>query len=291
MAMTANNIITKVNGNNKVIDFRDFLVPSGEENYAMLHGIGGKKYACNSTIRVTICDFSKGKGDNSVTVYASLSPETVELLYNVAKAAAVPSNADTDITITDARLKSAQSARDQLSAIYRIVNQAKKSGSSVNADDLLKRLKGAGQAAASVLDSAKTEKQSYGPKYTYSSDKVIPYTEDKNGMAVFRRISISRNGVRSDGTIARYPWTVKISSGRARLIKGANGSCSFDSKSCEGVKEAFINIKDEDMFKLLSKSVHYISVWENAMCLRQVVNGVNAVTQARRENISTRGGN
>ena len=37
-----NTIIAKTNGKDKVIDFRDCLNLANKDDYAMMHGIGGK---------------------------------------------------------------------------------------------------------------------------------------------------------------------------------------------------------------------------------------------------------
>ena len=41
----------------------------------------------------------------------------------------------------------------------------------------------------------------------------------------------------------------------------------------KNVKEAFINVSDEDMYKALTKVTRFINVWENAMCIPVVLGG------------------
>ena len=47
-------IIAKTNGRNKVIDFRDGLVLAYPEDYAMIHGKGGKGHAPTSVIKIAV---------------------------------------------------------------------------------------------------------------------------------------------------------------------------------------------------------------------------------------------
>lgn len=72
-----NTIIAKTNGKDKVIDFRDCLNLANKDDYAMMHGIGGKEHARTSVIKLTICDYTAGKGELSKTVSANISPATM----------------------------------------------------------------------------------------------------------------------------------------------------------------------------------------------------------------------
>jgi len=282
MANIIDRVIAKANGNMKVIDFRDNLVPGGENAYAMLHGIGGAKHAAKSTIKVTICDYSRGKGNNSVTVSANLTPEVTNYLYEVSKQALMPSCGCVGSTIGTESVATLQSAKTQLANVYRLVASTKENKDAFDVDSLLSQLGTIGKGLAAVITDAKTESVSTGPKLDYSQDRVNPYSVDANGTAPVARMLIARNGVRQDGSISRYPWMIRITNGNARLIKKENGSCTFDGKTFQKTNEAFINVSDMDMFSMLTKCQHFIAVWENALCLNQVLTGVKAV-QAERE--------
>lgn len=78
-------IIAKANARSKVIDFRDGLVPALMEDYAMIHGTGGKDHAPASVIKVTVCDYTAGTGDKSTTVTANISPDLCERLFEVCR--------------------------------------------------------------------------------------------------------------------------------------------------------------------------------------------------------------
>lgn len=71
------NVITKCNGKDKVVDFRDKLSRSLPDEYAMMHQSGGKKNGGKtfpSVIEMVICDFTKGTGDKSVTCSVNIDP-------------------------------------------------------------------------------------------------------------------------------------------------------------------------------------------------------------------------
>lgn len=75
--------IYKINGKDKVIDFTSKLVKAKLNDFANVHGCGGKDHAPNSTIGVVICDYTKGTGDNSVTMRFNMDVEDMTLLYHV----------------------------------------------------------------------------------------------------------------------------------------------------------------------------------------------------------------
>lgn len=74
----------KVNGKDKVIDFTGNLSMANLEDFAMVHGCGGKSHARNSTISAAICDYTKGTGEASVTVRFGIDVEDCTILYNAA---------------------------------------------------------------------------------------------------------------------------------------------------------------------------------------------------------------
>lgn len=78
------NRLRKITGSKnktKAIDFNSQLVPAKSEDFSMIHGCGGKDHAGNSTIGVVICDYSKGKGKNAVTVKANIDALAIDGIY------------------------------------------------------------------------------------------------------------------------------------------------------------------------------------------------------------------
>lgn len=49
--------ITRAAAKNKAIDFRDRLTLANQNDYAMMHGSGGKNYNVKSTVKCVICDY------------------------------------------------------------------------------------------------------------------------------------------------------------------------------------------------------------------------------------------
>lgn len=83
--MSSYGIIAKTNGRNKVLDFRDGLVLAYPDDYAMIHGKGGKNHAPTSVIKIAICDYSSGTGDKSTTLFANITPDVCEQIFEVCK--------------------------------------------------------------------------------------------------------------------------------------------------------------------------------------------------------------
>lgn len=79
--------ITWMDGKDKKLDFSDCLIKANPEDYANIHGCGGKGHAPNSSICLTLCDYSKGTGDKSVTVKVNLDVRYIDTLLSIAQAA------------------------------------------------------------------------------------------------------------------------------------------------------------------------------------------------------------
>lgn len=275
MANMTDRIIAKTNARDKVVDFRDNLVPSGPDAYAMLHGMGGSKHATKSTIKMMICDYTRGTGNNSVSVSANLTPDIIAYLYKVSEEALLASVRPC-ITLSENGAKSLRDAKSQLTELYRAL---KGENAGLDTGEILKKIQAVGQIVGSLEKEADAKA---GPTLTYSQNRVNSYRIDANGMAPVTYLEIKRNGMRN-GEKARYPWYLSIKTGIAKTVKQATGACSFDGKTFQKQAEAFINVDDESMHRMMSQCVHFISVWENAMCLTQVVAGVQTVQQEREQ--------
>lgn len=75
--------IYKINGKDKVIDFRSKLIMANLNDFANVHGCGGKGHAPNSTVGIVICDYTNGIGESSVTMRFNMEVEDMTLLYHV----------------------------------------------------------------------------------------------------------------------------------------------------------------------------------------------------------------
>lgn len=120
-------IITKSNSLNKVVDLRDKLILSKTEDYAQMHGIGGKDHNPNSTIQCMICDYS-GSG-NSKSVSANISVDKVYYIAEQIKKIVFKQDESDKLSIT-AKEKS------DLGVAYKTLINAIREGKSANAVSL-----------------------------------------------------------------------------------------------------------------------------------------------------------
>lgn len=289
------DIIAKVNGKDKVIDFRDRLNPATPNNYSNIHNPGGGGVdGYPSLIKVVLCDFSQGTGANSTTVEVNIDPATALLLHEVAGRClggiTLPpqhafSIAAANTTATATLLSGLSNGVGQaISGVVDYLNDK-------NAGALATKL----AASMDTLRKAITKKKEVMPQsvtipcglsYTYSQDKVNVHRKDADGYSPVSRLVIThapfrtkrenRNGTWvqvETGEVSTYPWYIKITNGEAKTTTDSKGATTFDSKSMKNVKEAFINVSDEDMYKALTKVTRFINVWENAMCIPVVLGG------------------
>lgn len=73
--------ITRIDAKDKVMDFTSKMIKAYPQDFANIHGQGGKNHAMNSTISINISDYSKGTGDNSVYLSYNLDVEIFDFLY------------------------------------------------------------------------------------------------------------------------------------------------------------------------------------------------------------------
>lgn len=285
-------VITKTTGRNKVIDLRDGLVAAHEEDYANLHGAGGRKgKAPVSVIKVYICDYSAGTGEASRTLHASISPELCEQLLEICKQ-------NIGVQVVEPNLAPLVEQRT--------VNQKLSKGADMNFGILnsglkiLERLVKADEAGETVkpsalISGAKTlltknrakamEESAPAPMapfqiprhmdFSYAQDRVHAFGTVKEGdMVPVQRLNIFHQTFRSDGQASNYPWTVKITNAKAPVHFQATGATTFSSSGMTDKQEAFIQISDADMYRMMSRVYHYISVWEHTVAAKVVAGGL-----------------
>ena len=280
-----NAIIAKANGKDKVIDFRDGLVPANTNDYAMIHGAGGAKHAPNSVVKVTVCDFSKGKGDKSVTVSANISTETVAMLHAAAQKFLI-NPPSTQQTTTPSGLVISQADANKISeSLQMLVNASK--ARKIEGDDFV----ALGTNIRAVYNSLKNapapqQKKSGGKDFEYSQERVNAYRQGKDGLAAdfapVNKLSITHQSVRDDGAVSRYPWVVKITNGFAQVKKDANGATSYIGSTFKLSAEAFIMLADADMFRMMEDCVRFIRAWELAYGIPVIKAGEAAREEARK---------
>ena len=296
-----NTIITKTTGKNKVVDFRDGLVAAHEDDYANLHGAGGKKgKAPVSVIKVFLCDYSNGTGDSSRTVNASVSPELCEQLLEICKQ-------NIGVQVIDPSL---DLIKEQRGVNQKLVKGANMNfGILNNCIKLLNRIvdsdkEGKERPSLAVLASGaatlftKTRDKAAEatapsalapikiPKHTdiaYSQDRVHAFGSVKEGDLVpVQRLNIFHQTFRNDGQISNYPWTIKILNAKAPVHFQETGATTFSASGMTEKQEAFIQVSDADMYRMMSRICHFVSVWENAVASKVLLAGLEALERERK---------
>lgn len=262
--------ITSTKTTKKAIDFRANLSASGTEHFAALHGQGGKN-GRKSTIKAVLCDYSNGTGKgNSHTVDANLSVDTMAKLYEVAKQAILPRNSNTSGLTADASVATMLAqAKDAASALYKEVNGAE----TVDKAAALAGVARVGKMIAAVQAGVKPVTD-YGPEYKYSQTRVNTYAIDKaTSIAPVSLLSVQRQPLRSNGEVARNPWVIKVTNGKAKSITTETGSVNYDRNSFQKEDEVSVMLSDDDMFRMMDACHRYITVWENSL-ISQVLDGL-----------------
>ena len=262
--------ITSTKTTKKAIDFRANLSASGTEHFAALHGQGGKN-GRKSTIKAVLCDYSNGTGKgNSHTVDANLSVDTMAKLYEVAKQAILPRNSNTNSLTADASVATMLAqAKDAASALYKELNGKE----TVDKAAALAGVARVGKMIAAVQAGVKPAAD-YGPEYKYSQTRVNTYAIDKaTGIAPVSLLSVQRQPLRSNGEVARNPWVIKVTNGKAKSITTETGSVNYDRNSFQKEDEVSVMLSDDDMFRMMDACHRYITVWENSL-ISQVLDGL-----------------
>lgn len=286
-----NTIIAKTNGRDKVIDFRDCLNLASVEDYAMMHGIGGEKHARTSVIRLTICDYSAGKGELSKTVFANISPATCEKLFEVCKKNIGTLVVDDNLAplveqrvhnkkqnkIADMQFEVLQHVLKLAKAISNSAKQKHMPGVDVIADSLITMLTKSKERVLTQEEDAPRPASFEVPCHcdiNYVQDRVHASKAGADGYAPVQRLTIDHKTYRKDGSLSMYPWTVKVVNGNAFVRVSDIGATTFDPKTLRDTTEAFIMISDDDMFRCLNSVIHYIDVWEKMMCIPLIKKGL-----------------
>jgi len=290
-------IIAKTNGRNKVIDFRDGLVLATPDDYAMIHGKGGKNHAPTSVIKIAICDYSGGTGGNSTTLFANIAPEICEQIFEVCKRNVGQAVIDNGLPIlqeiraADKKLlKTADMNFNALSNILSLMGRIEQAetapGLKAIASGFAKLL---GKTKAKVMEDAGEPVRppcmlmASRADFNYSQDRVHAQKKNSQGYAPLQRLNIFHTTYRKDGQIGKYPWTVKITNAVAKVKVQGNGATVYDASTMKDVKEVFIQVSDADMFRMMSRVTSFIRVWEIAMGAELIRAGEAAREKERKD--------
>lgn len=259
-----NNQICKIHGKDKVIDFRDGLIYAKYEDFANIHGVGGKKHAPNSTIQVVLCDYSNGKGPNSVTVRYRLEVEDIEILHEAAKKAYFND-------LSGSLLTACLRILERLRSWFYIMPFP--DGSRPIAESEIVEI---GQMLRTAVDQ---------PSFVYSYEKSNPYEKASDGMAPVQRINIKYVPLTSSGEESRYPWIVSIENFQAPLVELDNGASYHKSSKAKDLRSANIMLSRVDFLRSMISVSRYIKHWESLYrdTLRKALNEYKEQTRIWKE--------
>lgn len=268
--------ITRAEAKDKIIDFRDNLVLSADNDYAMMHCQGETKRGYKSTIKCAICDYTKGKGDKSVTAYANLSVETIYYLYNAAKQVMVqqpiPINTDALNLSVNNLAKLYKSIGDMAANALPSMAEDKNLIKFINA--VKKEIGANGAKIRDYMVALNSASAGAGKAdFEYSQDRVDVYRKDANSTAPVSIMRITHAGTRSNGAKSKFPWYIKITNGTAPVKEMPNGTTSYEGSKLKIDREASINVSDFDMFRMMLRIKRFIETWENSYCIKNIQNG------------------
>jgi len=246
--------IYKINGKDKVVDFNSKLTMATLQDFANVHGCGGSGHAMNSTIGLTICDYTKGKGDNSITVKYAVDVEDLALLHRAAM---------------DARLgilkPSASSAASLVDSMISQIHTWKGYPVTANKEYVIP-----GQAINGILEAAGNVRNAIQgntdtPVFSYVREKVHGHKTNGNGMAPVTKVQIHYSPLRRGGAVSTYPWYLCIENFDAPINRKNNGATTYDGSKAANKRTAFINLSADDFAAAMVAVDRFIRLWEHRM--------------------------
>lgn len=312
--------IYKINGKNKVVDFSSRLTVANVEDYANVHGCGGKNHAPNSTIALTICDFSNGTGEKSVTASYNLDVEDMTLLYH----AAIDSRLhlltmpalNAMLQFVNGALASLEGWKNNAPVVAVPANEITLAGTTLSAAIQTGSAEKIGAAGNAVLNSlrtwiAKNQHQqtvvsyqeivgvqnalasvlniSQNPAFEYVREKNNPYRKDSKGFVPVSKVYIAYSQFRKDGQESRYPWFIQIENFDAPLIVQKNGSSTHDAGKATNRKVININLSADDFAAAMVAVDRFVRLWEMANALPNIRAGqkaAEAITENKKASYS-----
>ena len=245
-----NSKITKVNAKNKVLDFSDALVKAHREDYANIHGCGGKGHAPNSGVCLTLCDYSKGTGNASITVRYNIDVRDIDRLLCVVQAA------------TGGLLGLTEQMRGVRE--FATANGAVIGWLQSNHQPSLQDLQWLQQTLGAGLMAQDPDNKNDRVLWHWEVQKNNPYKgacKMINGVehTPVSTVSFAYNPAKN------YAWTIKVANYMAPITRQANGASSHNNKAAIEKREVFFPVTTEDLLCALSDVSHYIHLWEYRM--------------------------
>lgn len=237
MDRQVSDIIVTVGGKKKFFDFRNGLVLARDDDYAMLHGAGGEKHAPNSTIKLTLTDYSN---QPSVFVGANLAPAVVDQMFTVCR-----KNVGTDYNGTAELAAAATTINGRLERIFAglvtafarttiacghiVTGKGHERGPAADFGQMARAAK---ECLVSDMEQPAFSARGSYTEYAFHQDKVNTYRRHpKNNRLVFVSVvDVTRKQYNDAGELRRYPWTLSVKNFFAPEIKQENGTTAYSAK-------------------------------------------------------------
>ena len=256
------SVIAAYKTRTKALDFRAYLRKADEDNYA---GV----YDTHSCIGVVLCNYTnKNNGGQSITVKANLGVEQLLELYEQVKAAI--QNPHGKMMVDDASGAVLRDACAELTAVRDFVAGSNGQMPDVQLQWLKEHVANGVQKICQVRDSISP---AGGNPVDYSQVRVHAHKQGEDGKAPVQELRITRNGIRSDGSVANNPWTVRIVNAIAPVIKKQDGTVTYSPNGYQKVGDVYTMVSDGEMFRLLTACKRFIGLWENAFGLNLITAG------------------
>lgn len=206
--------ISKYQNAKKLLEFINKLVPAATENYATIHSSDGGAKSC---IGMTLLDYSKGTGSNTVSVSLNISPSQIEWWYTA------------------------------------------------------------------VLQRHMA--------FQMTQEKIMSFKKDANGNAPVTKMTVTRNATARDGSPSRCPWYICCENGFGRVQVNQNGGTSIAPHSYRMESQVFVNLTDEEMFRVLYSVHNFIAAWEATYAPAIIRAGVDAIAKQKQREQGTANNN
>lgn len=98
----------------------------------------------------------------------------------------------------------------------------------------------------------------------FSQEKIFGTVDGIANSGMVTKVLIKRSTVGSDGKPRNYPWYIEIQNGIGIKGKAATGGTYIQANSFQAEKKVYLNLNDQDMYKIFHKVMRYVEVWEMA---------------------------
>lgn len=252
--------IFKINATDKVVDFSSRLVPAQLNDFANVHGCGGADHASNSTIAITLCDYSKGKGEKSRTVSFNVDVEDMELLHAAAMSAALgtmqaPAKAGSLVQAADMSLNALRQA-------LKLINGSANLEKDALLDKLTQIHKGLTDAGCALSNALNEAKAVPACPFEYTRQKNNPYKVDAQGYGPVSKLRIAYAPFREDGTASQYPWLIQIENCLAPIESKKNGANIHKAAQAINSTTLFIRVTTSDFCAAMVAVQRFVRLWE-----------------------------